>query len=100
MNNISAYRRLYNLSLQLKRVPIYSYAAGFREEKDTFGPIKVPADKYWAAQTQRSIENFDIARDTDRMTLPIIKAFGVLKKSAAKVNLNYALPPKIGNYGR
>jgi fumarate hydratase class II len=50
----------------------------------------------WAAQTQRSIENFDIARDTDKMPLPIIKAFGILKKSAAKVNISYALPDKIG----
>jgi fumarate hydratase class II len=95
MNTVSAYRRLFQLSLQLKRIPIYSFA-GFREEKDTFGTIKVPADKYWAAQTQRSIENFDIARDTDRMPLPIIKAFGILKKSAAKVNISYALPEKIG----
>lgn len=96
MHSVSAYKRLTTLSLQLRRMPVYSFA-GFREERDTFGPIKVPADRYWAAQTQRSIENFDIARDTDRMPLPIIKAFGVLKKCAAKVNLNYALQPKIGN---
>lgn len=67
----------------------------FREEKDTFGPIQVPADKYWGAQTQRSIQNFDIARDTDRMPLPIVKALGILKKCAAKVNVEYALPEKI-----
>lgn len=49
----------------------------------------------WAAQTQRSIQNFDIARDTDRMPKPIIRAFGVLKKSCAIVNLRYGLDTKI-----
>lgn len=99
MNNISACRRLFYLSRQLRRVPIYSFGDKFREEKDTFGPIKVPADRYWAAQTQRSIENFDIARDTDKMPLPIIRAFGILKKSAAKVNVGYALPQRVGTVG-
>lgn len=69
--------------------------SGFREERDTFGPIKVPSDRLWAAQTQRSLQNFDIARDTDRMPTPIIRAFGILKKSAAIVNLRYGLDPKI-----
>ena len=69
----------------------------FREERDTFGPIQVPADRYWAAQTQRSVQNFDIARDTDRMPIPIIRAFGILKKCCAKVNLRYGLDPKISD---
>jgi len=72
-----------------------SASFSYREEKDTFGPIKVRADRYWGAQTQRSIENFDIARDTDRMPRPIIKALGILKKSAAKVNMNYGLKKNI-----
>ena len=67
----------------------------FREERDTFGPVQVPADRYWAAQTQRSLQNFDIARDIDRMPVPIIRAFGVLKKCAAKINVRYGLDPKI-----
>jgi len=67
----------------------------FREERDTFGPIQVPADKYWGAQTQRSIENFKIAQDLDRMPLPLIRAFAVLKKCAAKANRNYALKENI-----
>lgn len=92
--NVSSYRRLFQLTTQLRRQPMFAFG-GFREERDTFGPIQVPADKLWAAQTQRSIQNFDIARDTDRMPLPIVKAFGVLKKSAAKVNVEYALPQKI-----
>lgn len=69
--------------------------SGFREERDTFGPIQVPADRLWAAQTQRSMQNFDIARDTDKMPLPVIRAFGILKKCAAKVNIRYGLPEKI-----
>jgi fumarate hydratase class II len=69
----------------------------FREEKDTFGPINVPAEKYWGAQTQRSIQNFDIASNTDKMPLPLIKAFAILKKSAAKVNLDYDLKSEIGD---
>lgn len=72
-----------------------AFFSGFREEKDTFGPIQVPADRYWAAQTQRSVQNFDIARDTDRMPIPIVRAFGVLKKCCAIVNLRYGLDPKI-----
>lgn len=74
------------------------YFSTFREERDTFGPIQVPADRLWAAQTQRSLQNFDIARDTDRMPRPIIRSFGILKKSAAIVNLRYGLDPKIGNF--
>jgi fumarate hydratase, class II len=70
----------------------------YREEKDTFGPIQVPADKYWGAQTQRSLQNFDIARETDLMPSPIIRAFGILKKSAAIVNLNFGLEPNIGTF--
>lgn len=76
--------------------PVFRYKfSSFREEKDTFGPIQVPADKYWGAQTQRSLQNFDIARDTDRMPLPIIRSFGILKKCAAKVNVKYGLPQRI-----
>ncbi|MFN5324811.1 MAG: class II fumarate hydratase [Bacteroidota bacterium] len=57
-----------------------------RIEKDTMGPVEVPADRYWGAQTQRSIENFKIARETDRMPIEIIRAFAYLKKAAALAN--------------
>lgn len=56
----------------------------YRIEHDTMGEVKVPADKYWGAQTQRSFENFKIG--TQRMPLEIIRAFGVLKKAAALAN--------------
>ena len=56
-----------------------------RIEKDTMGEVKVPADKYWGAQTQRSKENFKIG--DGRMPKEIIQAFGYLKKAAAATNL-------------
>src|SRR6266536_1702590 len=57
-----------------------------RTESDSMGKIDVPADRYWGAQTQRSLEHFSIG--TDRMPLEIVRAFGVLKKAAALVNLS------------
>jgi len=56
----------------------------YRTEVDTMGEIKVPADRYWGAQTQRSFENFKIGYD--RMPREIIRAFGILKKGAAQAN--------------
>ena len=56
-----------------------------RIEKDTMGEVKVPADKYWGAQTQRSKENFKIG--DGRMPREIVQAFGYLKKAAAATNL-------------
>ena len=55
----------------------------FREEHDTMGIVEVPADKYWGAQTQRSLENFKIG---DKMPIEVIQAFAILKKSCAKAN--------------
>jgi fumarate hydratase class II len=60
----------------------------FRTESDTMGKVQVPADKYWGAQTQRSIENFKIAEEINRMPKEIIIAFAYLKKAAAITNLN------------
>src|SRR5687767_1434368 len=59
----------------------------YRIEKDTMGEVKVPADALYGAQTQRSIENFKIARDINKMPKEIIKAFAFLKKAAAIANL-------------
>ncbi len=57
-----------------------------RVEQDTMGSIQVPADRYWGAQTQRSLEHFRIGGETMRMPLEVIHAFAVLKKAAARVN--------------
>lgn len=64
----------------------------FRIEKDSLGDIKVPADKYWGAQTQRSLENFKIGGD--RFPREMIRALGILKKSAAFTNWKLGLLPE------
>ncbi len=58
----------------------------YRIEKDTMGEVKVPAEAYYGAQTQRSIDNFKIAQDINRMPKEIIRAFAYLKKAAAITN--------------
>ena len=65
----------------------------FRIEKDTMGEVKVPAGVYWGAQTQRSIENFKIAADINRMPKEIIAAFAYLKKAAALTNFDAGVLP-------
>ncbi|CAL5227155.1 g10068 [Coccomyxa viridis] len=66
-----------------------------RVESDTFGPLDVPADRYWGAQTQRSLQNFKIGGRAERMPEPVVTAFGILKRAAAKVNMESgALDPK------
>src|SRR5437899_1457307 len=55
-----------------------------RTEHDTFGPIDVPADRYWGAQTERSRRNFRIGEE--RMPRPIIRALAIVKRAAAEVN--------------
>jgi fumarate hydratase class II len=64
-----------------------------RIEKDTMGTVEVPADKYWGAQTQRSVMNFKIG-DPGSMPVPIIRAFGILKKAAALTNFELGVLPK------
>lgn len=62
-----------------------------RVEKDSFGDILVPADKYYGANTARSLIHFNIGGSNEKMPLEVIKAFGYLKKAAAKVNVEYGL---------
>ncbi|MDB5367026.1 MAG: fumC [Rhodospirillales bacterium] len=66
-----------------------------RVETDSFGPIEVPSDRYWGAQTQRSLGNFKIG--DERMPLPLIHALGVQKKAAARANRALGvMDPKLG----
>ncbi len=65
----------------------------YRIEKDTMGEVHVPADVYWGAQTQRSIENFKIAQDINKMPKEIIQAFAYLKKAAALTNFDAGVLP-------
>ncbi|ESP03083.1 hypothetical protein LOTGIDRAFT_110879 [Lottia gigantea] len=71
------------------------FQTDFRIETDSFGEIKVSKDRYYGANTARSIINFDIGGDSERMPLPLIKAFGVLKRCAANVNKEFGLDDKI-----
>ena len=68
-----------------------------RTETDSFGPIEVPADAYWGAQTERSIENFPFG-PRERMPAEIVHALGFIKQAAARVNARLAgLDPKISD---
>ncbi|MEO6191187.1 MAG: class II fumarate hydratase [Saprospiraceae bacterium] len=66
----------------------------YRLEKDTMGTVQVPAHVYWGAQTQRSIENFKIARDTNKMPIEIVHAFAYIKKAAAITNFEAGILSK------
>ena len=66
----------------------------YRTEKDTMGEVKVPADAYYGAQTERSIENFKIAQDINKIPKEIIRAFAYLKKAAAITNYDAGVLPK------
>ena len=66
-----------------------------RVERDTFGPIEVPADRLWGAQTQRSLQNFKIS--TEKMPPALIKALAQVKRAAAQVNMDLRqIDPKKG----
>ncbi|HLZ75828.1 class II fumarate hydratase, partial [Phenylobacterium sp.] len=66
-----------------------------RTETDTFGPIEVAADRYWGAQTQRSLQNFKIG--WEKQPIPVVRALGVVKRAAAEANMALGkLDPKIG----
>lgn len=67
-----------------------------RVETDAFGEINVDSSKYWGAQTQRSLQNFEIGGDREKLPESLIRAFGVLKKAAAEVNLTYGLDKSVG----
>ena len=66
----------------------------YRIEKDTMGEVHVPINAYYGAQTQRSIDNFKIAQDINKMPKEIIKAFAYLKKAAALTNCDAGVLPK------
>jgi len=71
-------------------------SADFRTETDSMGPIRVPADRYWGAQTQRSLQNFRIG--TERMPVPLIRAFATQKLAAARANLALSdLEPRVAD---
>jgi fumarate hydratase, class II len=72
------------ISMKILDVPIGLNATGTRREFDSLGDVRVPADRYWGAQTQRSLEHFNIGND--RMPEEVYHAYGYVKKAAARVN--------------
>ena len=87
-----------NSTVVVKKMARMASSGGHRIEADTFGELQVPNEKYYGAQTLRSVMNFPIGdRQSERMPLPVIKAFGVLKKAAAEVNKEYGLDPKVAD---
>src|SRR5438105_2026286 len=64
-----------------------------RVESDSMGTIEVPADRYWGAQTQRSLHHFSIGGPSERMPVEVVRAFGVLKKACALVNRDLGALP-------
>merc|ERR1711973_845538 len=75
-----------------------SKMADVRVESDTMGTIEVPSDKYYGAQTARSIMNFPIGDESERMPTAVVKAFGVLKKAAAEVNTEFGLDANVAEH--
>ena len=73
----------------MARSAISSRSKSTRTETDSFGPIDVPADRYWGAQTERSRQNFRIGQD--RMPMPIVRALGIVKLAAAETNRELGL---------
>lgn len=71
-------------TMTLEKIPVGLDASGTRHEFDSMGSVDVPADKYWGAQTQRSLQHFSIGND--RMPVEVYRAYGVVKKACALVN--------------
>nr|XP_033325509.1 fumarate hydratase, mitochondrial-like isoform X2 [Megalopta genalis]XP_033325510.1 fumarate hydratase, mitochondrial-like isoform X2 [Megalopta genalis] len=90
----------FTLRLSLSTSPVSKGSSkgdskGYRIEKDTFGELKVPCDKYYGAQTLRSVMNFPIGDTFERMPYGVIVAMGILKKAAAEVNKEFGMDAKI-----
>lgn len=76
----------YRTTARSFHTTVRAMSQAYRVESDAFGELKVPADKYWGAQTQRSFQNFKIGGEREKMPEPVVRAFGILKKSTAIVN--------------
>src|SRR3954454_4000428 len=79
----------------ISSIGMQSTMASTRTETDSFGPIEVPADRYWGAQTQRSLGNFKIG--WEKQPKPVVRALGVIKRASAETNMALGrLDPKLG----
>lgn len=77
---------------EILKTPVGIAATGKREEFDSMGSVQVPADRYWGAQTQRSLQHFNIGND--KMPIEVYHAYGYVKKAAAMVNLKAGRLPE------
>lgn len=89
--------QLLNKRQACKAALLCSRSMATRTETDSFGPIEVPTDKYYGAQTARSLMNFKIGGSAERMPTPLIRAFGHLKQACAIVNMQYGLDSEVGD---
>src|SRR6478735_6815887 len=85
-------RRKAKSSMASSKTPLTPNAGPTRTETDSFGPIEVPADRYWGAQTERSRRNFRIGEEA--MPKPLIRALALVKKAGALANLELGLIDK------
>jgi aspartate ammonia-lyase len=91
LRTTSASTSLRYPSRVLRLQTIRMASSGTRTETDAFGPVEVQNDRYWGAQTQRSLGNFNINLPQERMPEGVVRAFGILKGAAATVNMKYGL---------
>ncbi|KAL0102911.1 hypothetical protein PUN28_018304 [Cardiocondyla obscurior] len=96
LKKLSAYSSL-KLYLSTSTMVNKEESKNYRLERDTFGELKVPADKYYGAQTLRALMNFPIGDTFERMPCRLIMAMGILKKAAAEANKEYNLDPKVAD---
>ena len=89
---MSAAQQRTDAAPKILDVPIGLSAIGKRREFDSLGEVEVPANHYWGAQTQRSLQHFNIGHD--RMPIDVYRAYGYVKKAAAKVNAAIGRLPK------
>ncbi|XP_028409758.1 fumarate hydratase, mitochondrial-like [Dendronephthya gigantea] len=95
--SLNSFREVVRFSLRERNCPVR--AMSVRIETDTFGEIEVPSEKYYGAQTARSIKNFPIGDPQyERMPIPVIRAFGYLKKAAALVNKEYGMDASVAEH--
>jgi len=77
---------------EIQKIPVGIAATGTRDEFDSMGSVQVPANRYWGAQTQRSLQHFNIGND--KMPIEVYHAYGYVKKAAAMVNLKAGRLPE------
>jgi len=89
------------MSIPAKRIRViesHICAGSFRKESDSFGELEIPSDRLYGAQTKRSTINFNIGGPTERMPLPVVHAFAILKGAAAATNKSFGLDPEISKH--